>query len=178
MSAEPLPSTRQSDGFSSKFSKMSVAEIKQYLRERGVTVNGYLKPALVNIASAVEKMMIPVEPQLQQERNFNDGLIIYEVPVPNPFTLPTQDDFARSPPFGLFDIFNHLVYHSADYDKQALASYKSYDDYRLFDDGYVESLKTTYLKDCGVHVYVGKVQPAMRSKTDEGKNIILIYNMT
>jgi hypothetical protein len=83
--------------------------------------------------------------------------------------LPTQNNFIDSPPFGLYDIFNHLIYHSADYDKQGLASYKSYDDYRLFDDGYVESLSTTYLKECGLHVYVGKVNPTMRIKTDEGK---------
>jgi hypothetical protein len=29
------------------------------VQERGVTVHGYLKPALVVIASAVEKMMLP-----------------------------------------------------------------------------------------------------------------------
>ena len=62
-----------------------------------------------------------------------------------------------------------MIYHSTDYDKQGLASYKSYDDYRLFYDGYVESLSTTYLKECGLHVYVGKVNPTMRMKTDEGK---------
>ena len=39
----------------------------------------------------------------------------------------------------------------------------------LFDDGYVESLSTVTLKECGVHVYVGKVNPTMRTKTDDGK---------
>lgn len=33
---------------------MSMAELKQYLRERGVTTSGYLKPALVESANAVE----------------------------------------------------------------------------------------------------------------------------
>ncbi len=41
---------------------MTVAELKEYLQMRGVTVNGYLKPALLEIAQAVEKMMLPVEP--------------------------------------------------------------------------------------------------------------------
>ena len=80
-----------------------------------------------------------------------------------------MNNFNSSPPFGLFDIFNHLVYHSTDYDKQGLAAYKSFDDYRLFNDGYVESLLTTQLKQEGVHVYVAKVKPFMKLKTDEGK---------
>ena len=42
-------------------SNMIVAELKEYLRMRGVTVNGYLKPALLEIAQAVEKMMLPIE---------------------------------------------------------------------------------------------------------------------
>ena len=69
-----------------------------------------------------------------------------------------------------YDIFNnHLIYHSSDYDKRGLASYKAYDDYRLFEDGYVEFLSTVTLKESGVHVYVGKVNPIMRTKTDDGK---------
>lgn len=158
---------------SDNFSAMNVAGLKKYLRERGITVNGYLKPALVVIASAVKKMMLPVDPNFERddaEKNLKQRLIIHDVCVPDPFTIPTQNDFINSPPFGLFDIFNHLIYHSCDYDKQGLASYKSYDDYRLFDDGYVESLSTTTLQECGVHVYVGKVKPTMRSKTDEGRD--------
>ena len=48
---------------------------------------------------------------------------------PNPFSLKTVN-FNSSPPFG-FNIFNHLIYHSTDYDKQELTPYKSFDDYRL-----------------------------------------------
>ena len=43
-------------------SSMTVPELKKYLQMRGVTVNGYLKPGLLGIAQAVEKMMLPVEP--------------------------------------------------------------------------------------------------------------------
>ena len=52
------------------------------------------------------------------------------------------NNFIDSPPFGLYDIFNYLIYHSTAYDKQGLAAYKSFEDYRLFEDGYVESLLT------------------------------------
>ena len=69
-------------------------------------------------------------------------------------------NFADSPPFGLYDIFNKTI---------GLASYKSYDDYRLFG-----SLETVRLKDSGVHVYVGKVQPSIRSTTGKKKKF---YNL-
>ena len=80
-----------------------------------------------------------------------------------------MNNFTSSSPFGLHDIFNHLIYHSTDYDKQGLAAYKSFDDYRLFNDGYVESSLTAELNQEGVHVYVAKVRPFMKIKTDEGK---------
>ncbi|CAB4017555.1 Hypothetical predicted protein, partial [Paramuricea clavata] len=40
-----------------RVSDMTVAELKEYLKMRSVTVNGYLKPA-----QAVEKMMLPIHP--------------------------------------------------------------------------------------------------------------------
>jgi hypothetical protein len=42
-------------------SNPTVTELKQYLQMRGVTVNGYLKPNLIDIAQAVEKMMLPID---------------------------------------------------------------------------------------------------------------------
>ena len=46
---------------------MTLAELKVYLRDRGVTLNGYLKPTLVEIAGVVEKMMLPIDPYFQIE---------------------------------------------------------------------------------------------------------------
>ena len=89
--------------------------------------------------------------------------------IPNPFSVKTVNNFNSSPPFGLYDIFNYLIYHSTDYDKQGLAAYKSFDDYRLFNDGYVESLLTAQLNQEGIHIYVAQVRPFMKMKTDEGK---------
>ena len=42
------------------FNAMSVAELKKYLQERGISASGYLKTSLVEITSAVEKMVLPV----------------------------------------------------------------------------------------------------------------------
>ena len=60
---------------------MTMLELKTYLRERGVRVNGYLKPALVNIAIAVEKMMLPVDPNFEKEKGSQDihKLIIHDM---------------------------------------------------------------------------------------------------
>ena len=39
------------------FKVVNVAAINRYLPERGVNVNGYLKPGLVKVAVAVGKML-------------------------------------------------------------------------------------------------------------------------
>ena len=80
-----------------------------------------------------------------------------------------ENEFSSCPSFGLYDIFNFLIYHSTDYDKQGLAAYKSFNDYRLFQDGYVESLLTKELQKEGLHLFVGKVRPAMKEVADNGK---------
>lgn len=41
------------------FKKMTVTQIKKFLIERGVSVNGYHKPSLIEIASSVLKMGLP-----------------------------------------------------------------------------------------------------------------------
>ena len=81
-----LTTNIMSGGQNTDFKAMSVAAIKKYLQERGVSVNGYLKPGLVEIAVAVEKMMLPVDPNFErvndahstkQRLNIHDIQIIY-----------------------------------------------------------------------------------------------------
>ena len=155
-----------------KFKAMKLPELKFYLQNRGITVNSYLKPGLVAIACAVEEMNLPVlcqTSEADEKLSISRRLNLHDVQLPDPFKMDVLNDFKHSPPFGLFDIFNHLIYHSSEYDKQGLAAYKSYENYRLFYDGYVESLLTIHRKDAGVHVYVGKVKPTMKDKTKDGK---------
>ena len=93
-------------------------------------------------------MMLPIDPNFEcvdAEKELSKRLIIHDVSIPDPFTLPTQNNFIDSPPFGLYNIFNYLIYHSTDYDKQGLASYKSYDDYRLFDNSKFQRVRSPYL---------------------------------
>ncbi|XP_046845626.1 uncharacterized protein LOC124439445 [Xenia sp. Carnegie-2017] len=161
-----------------KFNAMKLPELKNHLQSRGITVSSYLKPGLVAIACAVEKMNIPLIPQVskaEQQVNLSCRLAIHDVELPDPFTINVSNDFKNSPPFGLFDIFNHLIYHSSEYDKQGLAAYKSFENYRLFYDGYVESLLTAYRQDAGVHVYIGKVKPTMKEMTKDGKDVYYLW---
>ncbi len=162
-------STQPNENKTKTLSSMTVAELKKYLQMRGVTVNGYLKPALLEIAQAVEKMMLPVEPTNEYSNQGSEDTFIYnDIVIRQPLSYNVVNDFTDSPPFGLYDIFNYLIYYSTDYDKQGLAAYKSFDDYRLFDEGYVESLLKATLEG-SMHLFVGKVRPAMKDKTDDGK---------
>ena len=43
---------------STMFKNMSVSQLKNYLQNRGISLHCYLKPALVEIAAAVNKMML------------------------------------------------------------------------------------------------------------------------
>ena len=62
--------------------------------------------------------------------------------VPDPFQMTElTNDLSSLPPFGLLDIFNHLIMSRADYDKEALSSWRSFKEYSLFLDGYVRSIK-------------------------------------
>ena len=107
--------------------------MKQYLKARGVSVTGYLKPALVEIAKSVEKMLIPVLDYTKSKEE--NKLIIYGVEIEDPLSSAHEYvyDFNASPPFGLFDIFNHLIYSSTEHDTQGLAAYKAFDGYRIFE---------------------------------------------
>ena len=148
---------------------MNGAELKKYLQDRGVSVRGSLKPWLVEIASAVERMVLPVGPNFEKDQTNAAGtLIIHDRLISDPFSLKTMKNFNSSPPFGIFKILNHLIYHSTNYNKQGLTP--SFDDNRLFNDRYVEPLLTVQLKQEGVHVYITKVKPFMKLKMHKGKD--------
>ena len=141
-----------------KFKAMKLPELKFYLQNRGImTVNSYLKPGYVAIACDVEEINLPVlceTSEADEKLDVSRRLNVHDVTLPDPLKMNVLNDFKHSTPFGLFDIFNHLIYHSSEYDKQGLATYKAYENYRLFYDGYVESLLTINRKDARAHVYV------------------------
>ena len=75
------------------------------MQERRVSESGYLKTSLMEIASAVERMVLPVDPNFEKDQtNDAENLIIHDKLIPNPFSLKTVNNFNSSPPFGLFDL--------------------------------------------------------------------------
>ena len=54
--------------------------LKKYLQERGVSISGYLKSSLVEITSAVERMVLAVDPNFEKDQtNDADKLIIHDM---------------------------------------------------------------------------------------------------
>ena len=79
-------------------------------------------------------------------------IIIHDMEIVDPFALIASsynlvNDFGDSPPFGLY-IFNYMIKNFANYDKQGLAAYKSFNEYRLFQGGYSQSLLTHTTTKC------------------------------
>ena len=65
---------------------MNVAELKKYLQECGVSGNGYLKTLLVEIASAVERMVLPRDSNFKKgQTTDSDKLTIHNMLIPNHF---------------------------------------------------------------------------------------------
>jgi hypothetical protein len=56
--------------------------------------------------------------EAQDQLNLSRRLKVHDIQLPDPFKMNVLNDFKH------FDIFNHLVYHSSEYDKQSLAAYK------------------------------------------------------
>ena len=60
--------------------------LKKYLQERGVSVSGYLKTSPVEIASAVERMVLAVDVNFEKDQiNYAENLIIHDMLIPDPF---------------------------------------------------------------------------------------------
>ena len=124
-----------------KFNKYNVTQLKHYLQERGVTVSGYRKSLLVELAVAVDRCQLPVDPDFQKidaHRTLADKLKQLGI-TDSPWLLSGfSSDLSNIPDFGLYDIFNYLLCSRADYDRRKLKAFKSFEDYRLFYDGHVD----------------------------------------
>ena len=102
--------------------------------------------------------------------DLEERLLIKGTRVPDPFLLP-EDQFTNRlnhvPPFGIEDIFNFLIFKSSDYNRQKIGSYKAFEEYGLFQDGYVEQVLVKEFES-GHFVFLGTVKPTMVSQTNCG----------
>ena len=71
----------QSISASKMFENMSVSDLKTYLREHGISVNGYLKPALIEIAKAIQKIMLSIVTEFEKRNDNEDihNIIIHDM---------------------------------------------------------------------------------------------------
>ena len=64
------------------------------MQERRVSESGYLKTSLMEIASAVERVVLPVDPNFEKDQTNNaENLIIHDRLIPNLFSLKTVNNF-------------------------------------------------------------------------------------
>ena len=76
------------------------------------------------------------------------------------------------------DIFNHLIMSKTEYDKDMLASWRSFDEYKLFKNGHVRSLQHKNIfdnDDSKFHVIFGQVIPTQKEKTQEGDRVYKLW---
>lgn len=135
-----------------------------------MTIRGYNKAALKEIALSVYALNLPLDPDYQQDSvwcSIKGKLKRAGFPDKNPLELAGYTtDFTDIPLFGLIDIFNYMIFNKSDYDGKKLKGYKSFENYRLFYDGNVESLEYNHIADnSDVCVFRAKVKPTQRDKT-------------
>ena len=164
------------------FNSMNIEQLKTYLQERGVPASSYNKAQLIILAKAVFEMDLPVDlnfesddltPHLERRTTLPNGTKVLD-----PFQMTKlTNDLSSLPPFGLLDIFNHLIMNRVDYDKGALSSWRSFEEYSLFLDGYVRSIKQKTIDDAveTFHVIVAGVFPTQKDKTPEGNRCYKLW---
>lgn len=151
------------------FEGYRVPDLQKYLRNRGVTITGYNKNILKEIAITVDKLQLPEDPDFLKDSIqgcVDKKLARVGLTGCNPLTIEGFiKDFSDVPDFGLIDIFNYMIFSKSDYDEKKLKGYKSFEDYRLFYDGCVEILEFNPLVDKPVCLFRAKVKPTQPRKT-------------
>ena len=128
-------------------------------------------------------MDIPTDPDFENESI--DECLSRRLTLPagqkilGPFQMASlSNDFSQLPPFGLMDMFNHLIMSKTDYDKSKLSSWCSFEEYNLCTNGHVLSLgvnSTEGLDGSTFFVFVAGVIPTQKEKTREGNKLYRLW---
>ena len=89
-----------------------------------------------------------------------------------------SNDFSQLPPFGLMDIFNHVIMSKIDYVKGMLSSWRSFEEYNLCLNGHIQSLEFKSVQDLdgsNCFVFVAGVIPTQKEKTREGEKLYRLW---
>ena len=91
----------------------------------------------------------------------------------DPFQMALLSNaFSQLLPFGLMDVFNHLIMNKTDYDKSKLSSWCSFEGYNLCTNGHVQSLGVNTTEDLDsstFFVFVARVIPTQKEKNSRGR---------
>ena len=128
-------------------------------------------------------MNLPTDPDF--ENDSIEECLIRRLTLPagqkltDPFQMTSlSNDFSQLPPFGLMDIFNHLIMSKADYDKSMLSSWRSFEEYNLCLNGHIQSLGVKTVQDLDgsdFFVFVAGVIPTQKEKTQEGEKLYRLW---
>lgn len=151
-----------------KFTSLKVDELQEFLRRKGISVSKVKRDNLLKLCEAVAKLNLPDDPDMCTDHplSIRDILREFSVELEDPFKIQgLSNDLAKLPTFSLYDVFNYLLYKTANYDQRKLKAYKSCEDYRLFFDGYVEQLEMKELGDHDSYIIKSSVKPTQKDKT-------------
>ena len=165
------------------FENMDIKAIKEFISARGVQVSNYRKPQLIELAKAIASMELPTDPDFENcsidECLLRRLTLPAGLKIPDPFQMTSfSNDFSQLPPFGLMDIFNHLIMSKTDYDKAMLSSWRSFEEYNLCLNGHVQSLGVKTVQDLdgsNFFVFVAGVIPTQKEKTQEGEKYYRLW---
>ena len=165
------------------FENMDIKAIKEFISARGVQVSNYRKPQLIELAKAIASMDLPTDPDFENcsidECLLRRLTLPAGLKIPDPFQMTSfSNDFSQLPPFGLMDIFNHLIMSKTDYDKAMLSSWRSFEEYNLCLNGHVQSLGVKTVQDLdgsNFFVFVAGVIPTQKEKTQEGEKYYRLW---
>jgi hypothetical protein len=149
------------------FDQWTVVDLKRFLVDRGVSVTDYKKDELIKLCKCVRELRLPADPDHRSEtvsdrvhHKLSELGIDIDPLVDKDFS--SELDFELD--FSLYDVFNYLVYSQCDYDRQKLKSYKAFDEYRLYADGYVTRLELKRV-DLQQVVFRAAIKPTQKDKT-------------
>ena len=160
---------------SESFEYWHVPRLRDFLKDRGITVAGYNKPQLVKLAKFATELGLPEDVNMSTDIQASLAFKLQSLGLQfsDPFSLDGYtSDLSDIPPFGLYDIFNYLILRRSDYDRKKLKAFKSFEDYRLFVDGHVESVMFNALDNSSPFcVFKCKVKPTQKDKTYLNKQV-------
>ena len=153
-------------------------EIKAFISARGVP-----SLYLAQLAKAVASMNLPTDSDFENDSIEECLIRCLTLPAGQKLTDPFQmtslsSYFSQLPPFGLMDIFNHLIMSKADCGKSMLSSCCSFEEYNLCLNGHIQSLAVKNQCHQGLvqfFMFVAGVISTQKEKTQDGEKLYRLW---